>query len=50
MIVDQSKKQSATTAKLAVLMWTFAVLTALLIGSTVSAQSSTSVPSSKGWT
>ena len=43
MIVDRSNKQSATAAKLAVLMWAFAAVTMCLIGITVYAQSSAPV-------
>ena len=47
MIVDQSKKQSATAAKLAVLMRAFAAATICFIGATAYAQSSAPVPGVK---
>ena len=47
MIVDQSKRQSATNAKLAALMWAFVAATICFIGATMSAQTSGPIPGVK---
>lgn len=47
MMAEQSKKQLATAAKLAVLTWAFAVATTSFIGSTVYAQNSAPIPGVK---
>ena len=47
MIVNQRKKHIVTGAKLAVLMWAFAIATTCFIGTTVQAQSSALIPGVK---